>query len=47
MIVEQPEGRNYSFAKVSKMLQDVGFVNIEKRQLAGQADVVIGYKITR
>jgi 3-hydroxy-5-methyl-1-naphthoate 3-O-methyltransferase len=47
MIVEQPEGRNYSFAEVSKMLQDVGFVNIEKRQLAGPADVVIGYKITR
>jgi hypothetical protein len=45
MIVEQPEGRNYSFAEISKILKDVGFTNIEKRQLAGPADVVIGYKI--
>lgn len=45
MIVEQPEGRNYSFAEVTKMLKDVGFTKIEKRQLAGPADVVIGYKI--
>lgn len=44
MIVEQPEGRNYSFAEVSNMLKDVGFTNIEKKQLAGPAEIVIGYK---
>lgn len=44
MIVDQPEDRNYSFLEVSKMLTDVGFTNIEKRPLAGPAEVVIGYK---
>jgi hypothetical protein len=44
MIVDQPEGRNYPFAEVSKMLTDVGFTNIERRPLAGPAEVVIGYK---
>jgi hypothetical protein len=44
MIVEQPEGRNYSFSEVSTMLTDVGFTNIEKRPLAGPAEIVIGYK---
>jgi 3-hydroxy-5-methyl-1-naphthoate 3-O-methyltransferase len=44
MIVDQPVGRNYSFAEVSKMLTDVGFTNIERRPLAGPAEVVIGYK---
>jgi hypothetical protein len=44
MIVDQPQGRNYSFLEVSKMLTDVGFTNIERRPLAGPAEVVIGYK---
>src|SRR5919198_1485809 len=44
MIVDQPQGRNYSFSEVSKMLTDVGFTNIEKRPLAGPAEIVIGYK---
>lgn len=44
MIVEQPEGRNYSFSEVSKMLTDVGFTNIERRPLVGPAVIVIGYK---
>jgi 3-hydroxy-5-methyl-1-naphthoate 3-O-methyltransferase len=44
MIVEQPEGRNYSFSEVSTMLTDVGFTHIEKRPLAGPAEIVIGYK---
>ena len=44
MIVEQPQGRNYSFSEISKMLTDVGFTNIEKRPLAGPAEIVIGHK---
>ena len=44
MIVDQPQGRNYSFSEVLKMLIDVGFTNIEKKPLAGPAEIVIGYK---
>src|SRR5712691_3922158 len=44
MIVELERGRNYSFAELSKILTDVGFNNIEKRPLAGPAEIVIGYK---
>ena len=44
MIVDQPQGRNYSFSEVLKMLIDVGFTNIEKKLLAGPAEIVIGYK---
>lgn len=47
MIVDQPQGRNYSFSEVSNMLTDIGFTNIEKRKLAGQAEIVIGYKYSR
>jgi hypothetical protein len=47
MIVDQTQGRNYSFSEVSKMLTDVGFTNIEKRPLAGPAEIVIGYKNTK
>ncbi|MDQ3902986.1 MAG: acetylserotonin O-methyltransferase [Thermoproteota archaeon] len=47
MIVDQKQGRNYSFSEVSKMLTDVGFTNIEKRPLAGPAEIVIGYKNTK
>ena len=43
-IIEQPQGRNYSYEEVSKMLIDVGFKNIERRPLAGPAEIVIGYK---
>ena len=34
MIIEQPQGRNYSYEEVSKMLIDVGFKNIERRPLS-------------
>jgi predicted transcriptional regulator len=44
MIVELERGRNYSFAEISNILTDVGFKNIEKRPLAGPAEIVIGYK---
>ncbi|MGB7958312.1 MAG: methyltransferase [Nitrososphaeraceae archaeon] len=44
MIVDMPEGRNYSYAEVSEMLTDVGFMNIEKRPLPGPAEVIIGHK---
>jgi hypothetical protein len=47
MIVDQTQGRNYFFSEVSKMLTDVGFTNIEKRPLAGPAEIVIGYKNTK
>jgi hypothetical protein len=44
MMIESSGGRNYSFAEISKMLTDVGFTNVEKRSLAGPAEIVIGYK---
>lgn len=44
MMVETSGGRNYSFAEISEMLKGVGFKNIEKRPLAGPAEIVIGYK---
>jgi 3-hydroxy-5-methyl-1-naphthoate 3-O-methyltransferase len=44
MMVESSGGRNYSFAEICEMLTEVGFKNIEKRPLAGPAEVVIGYK---
>ena len=44
MILEQARGRNYSFVEISKILTDVGFKNIERRSLAGPAEIVIGYK---
>ena len=44
MILEMNEGRNYSFAEISKMLTEVGCRNIEKRPLASPAEIVIGYK---
>jgi hypothetical protein len=44
MMVETSGGRNFSFAKISEMLTEVGFKNIEKKSLAGPAEIVIGYK---
>jgi len=44
MVLELERGRNYSFAEISKMLTAVGFKSIEKRPLAGPAEIVIGYK---
>ena len=44
MMVETSGGRNYSYSEVSEMLTGVGFKNIEKRPLAGPAEIVIGYK---
>lgn len=45
MILEQPEGRNYSFEEISDMLIDAGFRDIEKKPLAGPAEIVIGHKL--
>jgi len=47
MILEMNEGRNYSFAEICNMLSGVGFENIERRALAGPAEIVIGYKINK
>jgi len=44
MMLEVPEGRNYSFSEVSRMLTSVGFTNIEKKSLTGPAEIVVGYK---
>lgn len=44
MIIEHDEGRNYSYSEVSEILEDAGFTNIEKKELPGPADVLIGYK---
>jgi 3-hydroxy-5-methyl-1-naphthoate 3-O-methyltransferase len=44
MMVETSGGRNFSFAEISEMLTEVGFKNIEKKSLAGPAEIVIGYK---
>lgn len=44
MIIETNGGRNYSFAEISEMLKKAGFRNIEKRPLAGPAQIAIGYK---
>jgi predicted O-methyltransferase YrrM len=44
MIIETNGGRNYSFAEVSEMLKKAGFKNVEKRPLAGPAQIAIGYK---
>jgi hypothetical protein len=44
MMVETSGGRNYSFAEISEILTEIGFKNIEKRSLAGPAEIVIGYK---
>lgn len=44
MIIETNGGRNYSFAEISEMLKKAGFKNIEKRPLAGPAQIAIGYK---
>jgi 3-hydroxy-5-methyl-1-naphthoate 3-O-methyltransferase len=44
LIILTSGGRNYSFVEISRMLSDVGFKNIEKRPLAGPAQIVIGYK---
>jgi hypothetical protein len=44
MMIETSGGRNYSFAEISKMLSGVGFLDIEKRSLAGPAEIIIGHK---
>jgi hypothetical protein len=44
MMVETSGGRNYSVTEIFEMLTEVGFENIEKRSLAGPAEIVIGYK---
>ena len=44
MIVETNGGRGYSFAEISEMLTKAGFENMEKRPLAGPAQIAIGYK---
>jgi 3-hydroxy-5-methyl-1-naphthoate 3-O-methyltransferase len=44
MVIESSEGRTYSFAEVSDMLRSVGFVNIQKIEVRGHTDFVVGYK---
>jgi hypothetical protein len=44
MTLEQVGGKSYSFFRRIKNASDVGFTNIEKRPLAGPAEIVIGYK---
>lgn len=45
MIVGTNGGRDYSFAEISEMLlRKEGFENMEKRPLAGSAQIAIGYK---
>ncbi|HVX03445.1 MAG TPA: methyltransferase [Nitrososphaera sp.] len=44
MMIETNGGRNYSFAEVSSMLAKAGFKKMEKRPLAGPAEIAIGYK---
>ncbi len=44
MIIETNGGRNYSFAEIAGMMKKAGFKNIEKRPLAGPAQIAIGYK---
>jgi hypothetical protein len=44
MMVESSEGRTYSFAEISDLLQSAGFKNVEKSVAGGPADFIIGYK---
>jgi 2-polyprenyl-3-methyl-5-hydroxy-6-metoxy-1,4-benzoquinol methylase len=44
MIIETNGGKNYSFAEIAEMLKKAGFKNMEKRSLAGPAQIAIGYK---
>jgi hypothetical protein len=44
MMVESSEGRTYSFAEISGILESAGFKNVEKRGAVGPADFIIGYK---
>lgn len=44
MIIETNGGRNYSFAEITEMMKKAGFKNVEKRPLAGPAQIAIGYK---
>lgn len=44
MMIETNGGRNYSFAEISSMLAKAGFKRMEKRLLAGPAEIAIGYK---
>lgn len=44
MMIETNGGRNYSFAEIARMLEKAGFTKMEKRPLAGPAQIAIGYK---
>lgn len=44
MMIETNGGRNYSFAEISSMLAKAGFKDMERRPLAGPAELAIGYK---
>ena len=46
-MVETSRGRNYSYSEVSEMLTGAGFKNIEKRPLAGPAEIVNRLQITQ
>ena len=43
-ILEGFERGAYSFSEISKMLSEVGFVDIEIRPLSTRAEIIIGYK---
>lgn len=43
-LLEPNGGKNYSFAEIAEMLKKAGFKNMEKRPLAGPAQIAIGYK---
>lgn len=44
MIVETNGGRGYTFAEIAGMLKNAGFGKVEKRPLAGPAQIAIGHK---
>ena len=45
MIIETYGGKNYSYAEIVDMLKQAGFKRVERRSLAGPAEIVIGYKV--
>jgi 3-hydroxy-5-methyl-1-naphthoate 3-O-methyltransferase len=44
MIIETHGGKNYSNAEIVGKLNQAGFKRSERRSLAGQAEIIIGYK---
>ncbi|UVS67882.1 acetylserotonin O-methyltransferase [Nitrososphaera viennensis] len=44
MMLGTSGGQNYSFAEISAMLAKAGFKNMERKPLAGPAELAIGYR---